>query len=419
MSAPNPASPSPPSGAATPAPAIDAAAPLPWVEPLMPDPPRATPPGPPAAVPALDVRAAALVVLAALAAVAFLYWAAPVFVPVTLSVLFAYALSPVVGALERLGLARWLAATALMLVMFATVAAGAWSLGAQAEAFVDDLPAVVKKVNSVLRSAAREPSRLDKVQAAAEQLQQAAQAAQGAPPAAPPRGSARDAVPLRVVIDSEPFNLRSYLLPGTLGMATAVGQAVVVFFLTLFILASGRSFRLKLVRLAGPTLERRRITVQVLDEIGAQIQRYLIVQLVTSAMVGAALGLALWALGMDYPAVWAAVATLLHLVPYVGSVLTTALAGAVAFVQFGSVQMGATAAGISLAIHTLIGQLFVPWLTSRTSALNPVAVFVSVLFWGWLWGVWGLLLGIPIMMAIKSVCDRVDDFRPLGELLGN
>ena len=221
------------------------------------------------------------------------------------------------------------------------------------------------------------------------------------------------------MIDSEPLNLRSYLLPGTLSMATALGQAVVVFFLTLFILAMGRGFRLKLVRLAGPTLARKKITVAVLDEIGGQIQRYLLVQVLSSALVGVALGLALWALGMDYPAVWAAVATLLRLVPYVGAVLTTGLAAAVAFVQFGSLHMGLAVGGLSLAIHTLIGQLLVTWLTSRTSALNPVAVFVGVLFWGWLWGVWGLLLGIPVLMAIKSVCDRVEELRPIGELLGN
>ena len=366
----------------------------------------------------LEAQTLALGVLAALAVVAFLGWAAPVFVPVTLALLLAYALSPVVDALERLRLPRWLAAGALMALMFSAVATASWALGAQAEAFIDDLPAVVKKVSRVLRASAREPSRLDKVQAAAEQLQQAAQAAPAAP--APGRGAgAREAPPLRVVIDSEPLNLRSYLLPGTLSMATALGQAVVVFFLTLFILAMGRGFRLKLVRLAGPTLARKKITVEVLDEIGGQIQRYLLVQVLSSALVGVALGLALWALGMDYPAVWAAVATLLRLVPYVGAVLTTGLAAAVAFVQFGSLHMGLAVGGLSLAIHTLIGQLLVTWLTSRTSALNPVAVFVGVLFWGWLWGVWGLLLGIPVLMAIKSVCDRVEELRPIGELLGN
>ena len=74
--------------------------------------------------------------------------------------------------------------------------------------------------------------------------------------------------------------------------------------------------------------------------------------------------------------------------------------------------------GVSLFIHTLSGNLLTPWLTSRASRMNPVVIFVGVLAWGWLWGLSGLLLGAPILMAVKAVCDRVDDLKPVGELLG-
>ena len=80
--------------------------------------------------------------------------------------------------------------------------------------------------------------------------------------------------------------------------------------------------------------------------------------------------------------------------------------------------MALAVAGASLFIHTIVGNLIVPLLTSKTSRMNPVAVFIGVLAWGWLWGVWGLLLGIPILMMVKAVCDRVDDLKPVGELLG-
>jgi predicted PurR-regulated permease PerM len=80
--------------------------------------------------------------------------------------------------------------------------------------------------------------------------------------------------------------------------------------------------------------------------------------------------------------------------------------------------MALTVAGISLVITTLEGYLLTPWLTGRASRMNAVMVFVGVLFWGWLWGVWGLLLGVPIIMMIKAICDRVEDFKPVGELLG-
>jgi predicted PurR-regulated permease PerM len=100
-------------------------------------------------------------------------------------------------------------------------------------------------------------------------------------------------------------------------------------------------------------------------------------------------------------------------------VIVMAAAGLVTFLQFNSVQMALLVGGVSLLIHTLVGNLLVPWLTSRTSRMNPVAVFVGVIFWGWLWGIWGLLLGIPIMMVVTAVCDRVEDLQPIGELLGD
>ena len=115
---------------------------------------------------------------------------------------------------------------------------------------------------------------------------------------------------------------------------------------------------------------------------------------------------------------WGIAAGILHLVPYIGSIVVTAGAALVAFLQFGEINMALAVGGASLLINTIEGNLLVPLLTSKASRMNPVAVFIGVLAWGWLWGVWGLLLGIPIMMVVKAVCDRVDDLKPVGELLG-
>ncbi|HET6827273.1 MAG TPA: AI-2E family transporter, partial [Ramlibacter sp.] len=105
--------------------------------------------------------------------------------------------------------------------------------------------------------------------------------------------------------------------------------------------------------------------------------------------------------------------------PYVGSFAVTAAASLVAFMQFGQVTPALVVGGVSLLINTVEGYLLVPWATSRASRMNAVAVFIGVLAWGWLWGVWGLLLGIPILMAFKAVCDRVYHLKPVGELLGD
>ena len=204
-----------------------------------------------------------------------------------------------------------------------------------------------------------------------------------------------------------------------MGLMSVLGQLTIVLFLTFFALAAGDTFRHKLMRIAGPSLARRKVTLQVIDEINGQVQRYLLVQLATSAIVGLATGLTYAILGLENAAVWGVIAAVLNLAPYIGSLAVTGASALVAFLQFGTLDMAFAVGGASLVIHTLVGNLLTPWLTSRASSLSPVAVFVSVLAWGWLWGLWGLLLGIPIMMAVKAVCDRVEDLHAVGELLGS
>ena len=112
---------------------------------------------------------------------------------------------------------------------------------------------------------------------------------------------------------------------------------------------------------------------------------------------------------------WGIAAGVLNLVPYIGSIVVTGGGGAG---RLPAVRRDRTwrwlVAGASLLINTIEGNLLVPWLTSKASRMNPVAVFIGVLAWGWLWGVWGLLLGIPILMVVKAICDRVDHLKPVG-----
>jgi predicted PurR-regulated permease PerM len=171
--------------------------------------------------------------------------------------------------------------------------------------------------------------------------------------------------------------------------------------------------------LAGPTFRRKKITLEVLDEITEQIQRYLMVQILTSVLVGVATWVAFLWIGLQRAAVWGVAAAVLNLVPYIGAIVVTGGLALVGFLQFGTLGMALLIGSVSLVIHTVSSYLVTPWLTSRASRMNPVAIFVGVLAWGWLWGIWGLLLGVPLLMAVKAVCDRVDDLKPIGELLGS
>lgn len=359
----------------------------------------------------VNVRSASLVTLATLGVVFALHWAAAVFIPLMVSLLLTYALAPLVNGLERWHVPRWIGSAVILLGIGGALGGTVYSFGDSAVTLANSLPLAAQKFRlSLVKQRVGGPTTIDSVQSAAAQLEQAAEA--GA------RAANRPGV-MRVLVERPPFNVRDYLWTGTVGLLAAAGQLTVVLFLTFFALGSGDTFRRKLVKITGPSLTKKKITVQVLNEVTAQIQRYLLVQVGTSLLVGVATGLVLWAIGLQNAAVWGIAAAVLNLVPYLGSIVVMGTSGLVAFLQFGEIDKALLVAGSSLMIHALIGNLLTPWLTSRASRMSPVAVFVGVLAWGWLWGVWGLLLGIPILMVVKAICDRVDDLQSVGELLGD
>jgi len=360
----------------------------------------------------VDIRNVSLVILAVLASLFVLHWAKAVFIPVMLGLLFSYALSPVVNWLELKRVPRWLSAAVLLLAILGAIGSTAYSLRDEASQLLESLPLAAQKFRQAVKMRDGKPDgALENVQKAASQIEQAARES-GAASAGSSRGA------MRVVVETATFNVRDYLWTGTLGLLTLIGQFTVVVFLTYFLMLSGDTFRRKLIKLA-PGFSSKKITLQALHEITGQIQRYLQVQLLASALVGVLTWLALLLIGLENAAVWGIAAGVLNLVPYVGSLVTAGASGLVGFLQFGSLDMAIAVAGASLFIHMLVGNMFTPWLTSRASRLSPVAVFIGLLAWGWLWGVWGLLLGIPILMIVKSVCDRIDDLKPIGEFLGS
>ncbi|MGZ5241920.1 MAG: AI-2E family transporter [Caldimonas sp.] len=401
----------------------------------------------------VDVRNLALVVTAVIASAFALQWAKAVIIPLLLGVMSSYALTPIVDRLERWRLPRAAAAGLLITAIVAGLGWGAWSISDDANALIETLPEVAQKLRRTLqRPGPSSGSTIQKVQQAAAEIEQAAEenatpasaasaasgaaarpgasAARAGSALAPALAAARKVEPMsvalpptprgvtRVVVEKAHLDVKDYLWTGTLGLLTFLGQTTVVVFITFFLLASGDTFRRKMVKLAGPRLSQKKITVQAMDEIHAQIQQYLVVQLATSIIVGGLTGLAFFLLGLNNSLVWAIIAAATNLIPYLGAVLVGLASAVVGAVQFESLDRGLLIGASSFAIHTLVGNLLTPWLLGRAGRMSPFAVFVGVLVFGWLWGVWGLLLGVPILMVVKSICDRVDELKPVGELLG-
>jgi predicted PurR-regulated permease PerM len=360
----------------------------------------------------IDPRSAPLLLIALLAGLYALHWAGAVIIPVLLALMCGYALKPLVDRLQRWRIPRTAAAATVMLAIAGGVGSMVYSLGDDATAMIESLPEAAQKLRGSLRPSRGEPEGpIAKVQRVAEKIEQAAEA--GTTPAPQPGKGVT-----RVQVEPPKFNVRAYLWSGTLGLAGLVGQTLVVLFIAFFLLASGDGFRRKLVKLAGPRLSRKKITVQVLDAIDAQIRRYLLVQIGTSVLVGVATWITLLCFGMERAAAWGVVAAALNLVPYVGAIVTAAALALVAFLQFGTAGTALAIGAASMAINTVEGNLVTPWLAGRAARMNPVLIFVGVLAFGWLWGLSGLLLGAPLLMATKVVCDHVESLEPIGELLG-
>lgn len=360
-----------------------------------------------AEAPILDVRSAALAVIAVLATLAALKLAAAVLVPITLSISLGYVLMPFVSWMHRrLRIPEPLSAALALILVVVVIVVGAVELQPRVSSMLDSVPKATQRLGRVLHSTALDKtSAIRKLTTAANALDRAANT--GMAPRSSPTPAATP-VP----------SLQQHLWSAAGATLRGIGQTVIVCALTYFLLVSGHSFKRKLVRISGNSLREKKVTVQILEEIDLQIQRYLLIQLATSALVGLGTGVLFAVIGLDNAVFWGVAAAALHLVPYIGATFIVALSAMFAYLQFNSVETTLLVAGGALAIAGVIGLGIVPWLTERVGRINAVATFITLLVWDWLWGVPGLLLGIPIMMAVMAVCERIDSLRPFAELLG-
>ena len=354
-----------------------------------------------------DVRTSALVFIALVVALAAIRVAAAFFIPLVLSVFLSYALSPLVARLQAWRVPRVLGATLVMFVFVALCGAAVYRAGSDATDLLELLPQAVEKVRVSFAGWQRDRvNPLHHVQETAAELEKLAVAAQPASSAPATKPAAPPAV-----------DVQSIVLLGTGTALVAAGEAFSVVFLTFFLLIAGNLFRRKLIQVVGPSLQRRKTALRILDEVHRLNQHYFAVILAVNLAVGVATGLAVHAIGIDRALVWGVAAAVLCIIPYLGAAALAAAVGLAAYVQLGTVASALLAMGLVLAIAGALGIGLQTWLMGRAARMNAPAVFVALLFWGMLWGGWGLLLGVPIMLAVKTACNHVDALRGWGALL--
>jgi len=367
----------------------------------------------------VDVRSVALTTIAAVAALYFLQYAQTVLIPVVLGILISYALEPIVSTLHQVRIPRAIGAGVAVTLLVGAMGIGLYTLSDEAMSVVNSVPEAAQRIRDRIRAHQRSSSggALAKVQQAATEIDRAAQEATTTPPggSAPPP-TQRGVQKVEVVPST--FHASDYLWWGGLGVFNVLAQLVLVLFLVYFFLVTGDLYKRKFVKIAGPTLSQKKITVQILDDINLQIASFMRVEIVTSLVVAVATGAALWWLGLEHFILWGLVSGIFNSIPYLGPVLVTGGLGVVAFMQFDDAWRTVWVCGVAFAITSLEGFLLTPALMGRAAQMNPVAIFVGLMFWSWIWGVWGTVLAVPMLMMLKAVCDHVEDLQPIGELLG-
>jgi predicted PurR-regulated permease PerM len=323
-----------------------------------------------------------------------------VWVPLALSLLIAFLLDPVVRALQRVRVPRVIGAGLVVAALVASAGWAVWALSDDVAGAVRRLPAQLRQLREQVQSSAA-GGLLDRLHEAAMEVQRAA----GGPSTAPtPAGEAASAA-------------ASVVWLGPAALMTLLGQLTVIAFLVYFLLIGATAWRNRLLRVAGDVLSSRRAGADVIDDINWQIQRFVVVLVFTSVVVGVTTWLALLWLGAPSPAFFGLLAGVLNVIPYFGPILMSLLLALTGFVS-GGLPMALQLSAVALVITALEGWLMTPPLLGRATRMNTVTVFVSLLFWSWAWGVWGTVLAIPVMAIVKAIADHIERLAWLSHLLG-
>jgi predicted PurR-regulated permease PerM len=341
-------------------------------------------------------RSLGLTILAVLALLYTLYFARDFLLPIVMALLLDLLFSPVVRAFTRLGIGAPVGAAIVVVGLLALVSFGAYELSTPVERWVSEAPKTLATAEARMKKLTKP---LERVRRTAEQVETATSGA------APPKAT-------EVVVRGPGLVARVF---GT--TQRFVAGLLEVLILLYFLLAAGDLFLQKLVKVL-PQLGDKRAAVQIARQAEASISTYLITALAINVGEGIVVTLALYLLEMPNAPLWGALVVMLEFVPYLGAVTITLILSVAALTSFDSVSHALLIPAAFLAINLVQGNLVSPLLYSRRLTLNPVALFVGLAFWWWIWGIPGAFIAVPLMATFKIYCDHIAALAPIGEFLG-
>jgi predicted PurR-regulated permease PerM len=328
--------------------------------------------------------------------IGFLYMASAFVLPVALAFLFALILGPLARWLRRRGVPGVAAAAGLVVILFVTLAVGTYLLSGPIASFISDAPRITGEVRAKLSVLQRPMEAITRASSQFDKLIRPVD----------------DATAERVVVEA----------PSQLGsIATGAGETATEFLfflvLLLFLLASGDLFSEKLIKVL-PTLSDKKRVLRIAREIEHEVSRYLVTVTIINLGLGVVVAAAFWALGMPSPILWGLVAAVLNYLPFLGALIGIVASSAIAVVAFDSLSYAAVVPVVYILIHVLEGEIVTPTIVGRRLELNSVVILISIAFWGWLWGVVGALIAVPLLVTVKVFADHVDGLQGIGEFLG-
>lgn len=372
-----------------------------------------------------DVRSVALSGLFLLAMLYSLYFARSVMLPITLALLFNFLLRPIVQKLERWHIPTSVSAALMLLLVVGAIGGAIYGLSKPAQEWLQRAPSIARDVSKKLQSL-RQP--FQKVTRVASQVGNIAQggsvdgAAANGQSNAPkgsntPNASNTSNAPQQVHVEKS--ILDSGVLSSTLsGTQEFIGNVIVVLILLYFLLASGDFFLRKMIKVI-PRLSDKKRALKIANEMQHEISRYFLTVTIINACLGAAVGTSLYFIGMPAPFLWGATAFVLNFIPYLGALTGIVLTALVALISIDPFSHALLAPGAYLLIAILEGNFITPTVMGRRFTLNTVVIFAWLVFWGWLWGVPGALIAVPMLSMLKIFCDHIEKLHTLGEFLGN
>jgi predicted PurR-regulated permease PerM len=362
-------------------------------------------PGKPiAALPEVPTKITSGQVIATLLIVAALYYGKGLLAPLLVAVLVSVSLAPLVRVLAR-AMPRGLASGLVVAGIAGVLGLTAYTLSDEVVVFSRQLPQIIREVRATIASASPRQGLIRQIQQAMTELEKTAASA----PAA-------NATPVTIVA---PVDVQREMMSGVGTIAGYLAQGILMMFLIYFLLASGDFFKQQFVKLGGSRLSQRKVTHQMIDEITEKIGRFVVYQVWSGAVVGGVTWLAFAWMGVRYAGLWGVAAGVLNCVPYFGPTLILGASAVAALIQFQSLTMMALVALVSVVITALEGFLLAPVMLGHAARVNTVAVFVAIMFWGWIWGSLGLVVAVPILMIVKTVADHVESLSTLSALLSD